>query len=120
MSQTHSIVCHATKERVWIGQGSGGISCFYSGEPATMEALRWFLDKNRYQDLAMICDDLDWDCLDYARWTIGGPWQISLKGEVLGVYDTNTLPQAIKQALNDDEIIFFPCDVTYDEMPDSA
>jgi hypothetical protein len=65
MSQTWSLVCHDTKEKVWIGQGNGQMSNFYSCEPNTMEALRKFLIDTIGKKLEFICDDSDWDCIDY-------------------------------------------------------
>jgi hypothetical protein len=115
MSQTHSIVCHATKERLWIGQGTGPMTNFYSREPKTMEALQWFLQKNRDHALRMICNDLDESCINYLCWSgVYHSWRIRYRGVDLGVF-RGTLPEAVKEALNDDKWRFLPHDVEYEK-----
>jgi hypothetical protein len=115
MSQTHSIVCHETKEMLWIGQGTGGMSCFYSGEPHTMEALRWFLAKNREHALNMVCCDTDEDCVYYACWSgIHCDWRIKEDGVDLGVF-SGTLPQAIMEA-TEAYHHFFPSNIEYEQV----
>lgn len=61
MSQTFSVVCDETKQKLWIGQGRGHkMTCLYSGEKETMENLRKFLDSTMGKPLRMAVDaDLD-------------------------------------------------------------
>jgi hypothetical protein len=55
MSQTFSLVCHATKQTLWIGQGHGGVmSSFYYGEPKTMERLKRFLVATMGKNLVLM------------------------------------------------------------------
>ena len=118
MSQTHSIVCHETKEMLWIGQGNGGMSCFYTGEPETMEALRWFLVKNGEHALNMVCCDTDEACVDYACWSgVHCDWRIKKDGTDLGVF-SGTLPQAVMEATGVYHH-FFPPNIEY-EMGEKA
>jgi hypothetical protein len=118
MSQTHSIVCDATKEKLWIGQGTGPMTCFYSGERKTMEALQWFLQKNREHTLRMICDDLDWYCLDYLCWSgTHNKWRIKDRGVDLGVF-SGTLPEAVRKALDRENIHFLSSGIEYEAVKD--
>lgn len=57
MSQTYSIVCRETKQKVWIGQGWGEMTSLYSGEQDTMERLRKFLNETKSKTLEFVCDD---------------------------------------------------------------
>lgn len=60
MSQTFSLVCHETKQALWIGQGHGGaLEVLYSGEPKTMLQLRAFLQATRGKPLFLQCDDTE-------------------------------------------------------------
>ena len=119
MSQTHSIVCHKTKEMLWIGQGAGDMAIFYSGEPETMEALRWFLVKNREQALNMVCDGGDEDCWDYACWSgVHCDWRIKDSGVDLGVF-SGTLPQAVQKATGAYHH-FFPPYIEYEMVKKDA
>ena len=59
MSETFSIACHETKSRVWIGQGWGEMTCFYTGEPETMERLRRFFNAHKGKPLVFVCNDED-------------------------------------------------------------
>lgn len=68
MSQTWSLVCHETKKKVWIGQGTGSMSRFYSRVPSIMERLRQFLVEHEDKNLVFLCDDNDWDCTDYEEY----------------------------------------------------
>lgn len=65
MSQTYSLVCHETRKRIWVGQGWGKMSVFYSGEPETMEALGMFLREHEGIPLVLLCNDIHEDVLDY-------------------------------------------------------
>lgn len=113
MSQTHSIVCDATREKLWIGQGTGPMTSFYSGDPETMEALHWFLQKNRDHPLRMVCEDLDETCQDYLCWSgIYNKWRIKDRGVDLGVFG-GTLPQAVKEALGEDRLSFLLAGIEY-------
>lgn len=57
MSQTFSIVCHETKQKVWVGQGWGLMTNFYRGDPKTMERLGDFLRTHEGKPLFLLCDD---------------------------------------------------------------
>ena len=57
MSQTFSLVCHETRKRVWVGQGWGMMTTFYSGQAKTMEALGRFLATHEGQPLVLLRDD---------------------------------------------------------------
>jgi len=119
MSQTHSIVCHATKQKLWIGQGTGIMSNFYSGEPKTMEALKWFLGENRKHALNIICDDSDGDCTEYVDWSgiHNCGWRISYNGVARGVFK-GTLPEAVHKAMPEREHMnFLIFGITYEEIP---
>lgn len=65
MSQTYSLVCHETKRRIWIGQGWGQMSVFYSGEADTMKALGNFLRTHEGKPLVLLCDDSHESIFDY-------------------------------------------------------
>jgi hypothetical protein len=96
---------------LWIGQGTGGMGFFYNGEPKTMEALRWFLDKNHEHDLNMMCDSEE--CVDYACWSGAHcDWRIKDDGVDLGVF-SGTLPQAIQEATGVYQH-FFPPGIEYE------
>lgn len=56
MSQTFSIACPKTKQRVWIGQGIGWMDSFYSGDDTTMETLRQFLNAHLGKPLVVLED----------------------------------------------------------------
>jgi hypothetical protein len=66
MSDTYSIVCHETKQALWIGQGRGSMSCFYSGEPETMQRLGLFLKATMGKAL-VVMNDHETHNLDYAE-----------------------------------------------------
>ena len=57
MSQTFSITCSETNEKVWVGQGWGKMTSFYSGEPETMKRLGNFLREHEGKPLVLLCDD---------------------------------------------------------------
>ena len=65
MSQTFSLVCHETKKRIWIGQGWGTMTSFYSGEPKTMKRLKRFLNAHRGKGLVFLCTDDDDSVVNY-------------------------------------------------------
>ncbi len=46
MSDTFYLVCDETKKKLWIGQGWGSMTNFYSGEKETMELLKRFLNEH--------------------------------------------------------------------------
>jgi hypothetical protein len=58
MSNTFSLVCHETRQRVWIGQGWGMMTTLYSGEQQAMDDLREFLNLTAGKPLQFICDDV--------------------------------------------------------------
>lgn len=67
MSQTFSLVCHETRRRVWIGQGWGSMESLYSGNAATMESLRAFLNEHIGKPLVFVCDDRDDNVWEYEQ-----------------------------------------------------
>jgi hypothetical protein len=71
MSRSLYITCENCRERLCIGQG---MSCFYSGEPKTMEALRKFLFKHessgdQKHNLKFMDDNANDDWYDDVGWT---------------------------------------------------
>ena len=55
MSQTFSLVCHETKQQLWVGQGLYGVmSVFYSGQPLTMHRLGRFLNATRGKPIVLL------------------------------------------------------------------
>lgn len=67
MSQTFSLVCHETKQAIWIGQGHGSMGSLYYGEVHTMENLKRFLNEHRGKSLEFLCDDIA-DLDGYRTW----------------------------------------------------
>lgn len=66
MSQTFSIVCHETRQMLWIGQGREGVmTSFYSGDPIVMERLGRFLEATRGRPLVVVCNDTEGFDLEY-------------------------------------------------------
>jgi hypothetical protein len=66
MSQTFSLVCHETKQLLWIGQGHrGAMTNFYAGDPETMSRLGRFLEITRGKALVVVCNDTDGYDLEY-------------------------------------------------------
>ena len=63
MSRTYSLVCHATNQKIWIGQGSKAMTTFYSGDTETMQRLGRFLEATRGQLLVLVDDE--YLCEDY-------------------------------------------------------
>lgn len=69
MSNTHHLVCHETKQMVWIGQGNGSMEAFYSEENFSMDALGRFLVATAGRPLQLVeinagadpipCDDYE-------------------------------------------------------------
>jgi hypothetical protein len=59
MSQTFELVCHGTKQKIWIGQGWGEMSVFYSGMPDVMERLRRFFVATKGLPLVLLCTDTE-------------------------------------------------------------
>lgn len=57
MSQTFSLICRETKQKIWIGQGWGEMTGFYTGEPETMARLRRFLNATRGKALEFVMND---------------------------------------------------------------
>lgn len=59
MSRTFSLVCHETKQSLWIGQscqGEPGMAIFYSGMPEVMDRLGRFLIATQGKPLCATCD----------------------------------------------------------------
>lgn len=66
MSQTFSLVCHKTKQKLWLGQGhNGAMNTFFSGDPETMSRLGRFLEATRGSSLNLVCDDTEGFDLEY-------------------------------------------------------
>jgi hypothetical protein len=61
MSQTFSLVCKEAKLKIWIGQGWGAMTNFYSGMPEVMQRLGRFLEATRGKQLQLICNDREDD-----------------------------------------------------------
>lgn len=59
MSQTFSLVCHETKQKLWVGQGWGAMTCFYGEMPDVMFRLGRFLEATRGRSLVLVCNDTD-------------------------------------------------------------
>lgn len=65
MSRCFFIVCHESKQKVWIGQGhchrdpphAPDMEIFYSGEENTMAALHRFLRTNIGKTLVVLDED---------------------------------------------------------------
>jgi hypothetical protein len=83
MSQTFSLVCHETKKCVWVGQGHGSMTVFYSGESQTMEDLGQFLREHEGKPLFLLCDDENDMFCEYKRLENG----VYLKPERLDLED---------------------------------
>jgi hypothetical protein len=66
VSQTFRLVCHETKQKIWIGQGWGAMDTFYSGEPETMERLGRFLVATIGKPLVVLNDGSD--CGDWQEY----------------------------------------------------
>lgn len=58
MSQTFALVCHETKQKIWVGQGWNAMTTFYSGMPEVMVRLARFLEATRGKPLVLLCDDM--------------------------------------------------------------
>lgn len=59
MSQTFSLVCHETRQTLWIGQGHRGVmSSLYAGEEQ-LTLLRTFLAATIGKPLVLVCNDTD-------------------------------------------------------------
>lgn len=67
MSRTFALVCHETKLCVWIGQGNGPMTNFYTGDQNVMERLRRFLNEHKGKPLEFICHDDGDDWSEYAE-----------------------------------------------------
>lgn len=59
MSQTFELVCHETRQKIWIGQGRGEMTSFYTGEPETMRRLRRFFVATKGKPLVLMCTDTE-------------------------------------------------------------
>jgi len=71
MSQTWSLVCDETREKIWIGQGTARMSIFYTAHPEIMAELKEFLADHRDKPLRFICDEGNDECLEYKDRTSG-------------------------------------------------
>lgn len=59
MSETFYLVCHETKQRIWIGQGWETMTSFYTADPEVMERLQHFLNDHIGRPLEFVCLDHD-------------------------------------------------------------
>lgn len=87
MSQTFYLICHETKKMIWIGQGGKEMRIFYSGVPATMIALKRFLNDHRGKQLCFEREEWINEC-DYEDYSDPCPVSLSqvvdlLRGEVV-------------------------------------
>ncbi len=65
MSQTFSLVCHETRQTIWVGQGWRSMTSFYWGQPSVMRRLHRFLEHTRGKPLVLLCDHERDDIADY-------------------------------------------------------
>jgi len=66
MSATFSLVCHETRQTIWIGQGYvDDMEAFYSGDEETMTRLRRFLQATMGKPLVLLCDDVHDEIAEY-------------------------------------------------------
>jgi hypothetical protein len=56
MSQTFSLVCLECKAWIWVGQGWGSMTAFYTN-PARMAQLQRFLNAHLNHTMRFVCDD---------------------------------------------------------------
>ena len=59
MSDTWNLVSHESRKKIWVGQGNGNMSTFYSGEPETMEHLKRFLNDTKGESLELVSDMME-------------------------------------------------------------
>ena len=57
MSQTFSFVCKEAKLKIWVGQGWGSMTNFYSGMPEVMLRLVRFLAMTLGKPVMLLCND---------------------------------------------------------------
>lgn len=57
MSNTFSLICRETKSTLWIGQGNGVMTTFYTGNAEIMERLHRFLCAHMGKQLEVVNDD---------------------------------------------------------------
>lgn len=60
MSASYALGCPEVKQYIWVGQGNGGMTTFYTGETDTMLGLTIFLNKYRKHTFRLIYMD-DWE-----------------------------------------------------------
>jgi len=81
MSTTFHLVCHETKQTLWIGQGRGGeMTTLYYGEPETMGRLRAFLNATAGKPLVLMNDHTIENLDGYAELDDMTPAQILATG----------------------------------------
>jgi hypothetical protein len=70
MSQTYSIICRETKQRVWIGQGDKeNIISYYYGSPVVMENLLGLLNSTIGKKLEAVCNNTNEEVYDFEEFT---------------------------------------------------
>ncbi len=57
MSQTFSLVCKETRQRLWVGQGWGAMTTFYYADEKVTQRLGRFLEATRGKPLVLLCVD---------------------------------------------------------------
>ncbi len=78
MSDTFNLVSHASRKRVWIGQGSLSMTNFYAGDSDVMSELKRFLNDTRGEALYFVSDTHDDDGhFDYEDYSHNDNEQIS-------------------------------------------
>lgn len=58
MSQTFSLVCHETRQALWVGQGREGVMTSLYGSGEHLERLADFLRQTSGKPLVLLCDDI--------------------------------------------------------------
>lgn len=75
MSRTFELVCHETRQRLWIGQGREEMTNLYV-YPAARERLRSFLAATKGKPLVLLCSDTDYgDWIDYDDFGAGDDYE---------------------------------------------
>lgn len=75
MSRTFELVCHETRQRLWIGQGREEMTKLYTSPPAA-ERLRSFLAATKGKPFVLMCSDTDYgDWIDYDDFGTGDDYE---------------------------------------------
>jgi hypothetical protein len=57
MSQTFSLICPTTKQKIWVGQGQESMMVFYADDAPVLARLGRFLARHADHPLLLVCDD---------------------------------------------------------------